>query len=290
MKRSLEHHRRHSCFLYGTALWKDWLDHHIPTVIANHLEQLAEHGLHTYALRQSVIGPAHGPLDRNMEARLRRGTQRWFAKEIQSRIRYSAHSRMQQRIRRWGLPGLPHRTSARILRQLVKLRKLCQPRIVAAALSTIWNRWTTERRMTHGGGHHRGCLLGCSPTAADSIEHYFQCRFVREWRDKRLPPIVRSHGLQEALLATPMNDVQLKNQGLLTYVVYRTTNDLRHQTGLPHPPPRDFVVQYMNQMVHEGLRGGDTSLNLSRTQKKGVQKRKAHIEPPQSLSSFKGRC
>jgi hypothetical protein len=237
-------------------------------VIYCHLEHLAQHGLHRRALRQTLIGPLHGPLDRKMEARLRRGTQRWFTKELQGRLRYSAHARMQHRIRRWGLPGLPRRTSARILRQLIRLRKLCQPRIVAAVLSTLWNRWTTERRMTQNGGHHRGCLLGCSPTAADSIEHYFHCRIVREWRDARLLPCLRSHGLQEALLGSPMSDQQLKNQGLLTYVVYRTTNHLRHQTALPHPPPRDFVTQFMNQMVHEGLRGGDTSLHFPKGSKR----------------------
>jgi hypothetical protein len=276
LRRSFQNDRHRTPFLYRAALWRTWLDCHIPTVMADHLEDMQRKGLGYSDLRRSVVGDVFGPLDRRLEHKLRKSTQSWMVKGLQRDTLYDAHRRMKDKLCRWHQPGLPRRLATRVLRQLNQLRKLCQPRIVSASLSTIWNRWTTERRMTHLGGHNRGCLFGCSSTAADSIEHYFSCAVVRRWRDQRLPHCVRDHGLQHALLISRMSDAQLKAQGLLTYVVYRTTNHIRHSTTLHTRPGPDYVRHFMSQMLHEGLRGGSTILDLQQqvSKRRAVTKRK----------------
>ena len=48
------------------------------------------------------------------------------------------------------------------------------PRVWAAVWRTLWNGWNTNRRR-QGRGALRGCMFGCPPEAADSIEHYACC-------------------------------------------------------------------------------------------------------------------
>ena len=68
-----------------------------------------------------------------------------FQKEIRARIRlqeaYDPHSRIRRKLERWRFEGLPRRVATTFEAALGRLRKLVPPRVVAAVLSTGWNRW-----------------------------------------------------------------------------------------------------------------------------------------------------
>ena len=61
----------------------------------------------------------------------------------------------------------------RVQRNCELLAGWCHPRILATFFRTIWNGWTTDRRMRSLLGSRRTCILGCA--AEDSLEHYCCC-------------------------------------------------------------------------------------------------------------------
>ena len=138
--------------------------------------------------------------------------------------------RIRQKLHRWELGNprlhavLPalwlHRTPAWQARRswwlLRSLAGLAPPRVLAAAYSTLWNRWTTARRFQ---GTAR-CLLGCGVEHGDSIEHYCRCSVTREVCDRTLAlDPERLANMQAFLLASAEVDDEstLLRMGLLHY-------------------------------------------------------------------------
>ena len=131
---------------------------------------------------------------------------------------------------------------SRILPRLRTLTKSVPPRVLAASWSTLWNRWTTNRRFQQQDTGFTGCLLGCAaPRDLDSIEHYLQCPVVLEAARRKMglalrPDTSRGHLLLAATLPDPRTaDNWRARCSLLTYAVYRTTNAARHRA--PMTPP-----------------------------------------------------
>lgn len=62
------------------------------------------------------------------------------------------------------------------------------PRLIGAMHSTLWSRWTTERRNQRRHANTCRCRLGCprGPGAQDSIEHYACCPVVRDFGRRKL--------------------------------------------------------------------------------------------------------
>ena len=186
-----------------------------------------------------------------MTTKLKRGTQHWFAQKLLHQRGFDPEWRLRRRIERWRLPGLPGRTSRTILGNLGRLRRLAPPRVRAAVFSTLFNRWVTDRRMRTMRGSRRSCLLGCSPQANDSIEHYMHCPVVQDWASSRL----RAGGsprspMERWMLATPLGDDELRRTATTIYVTYRTTNHVRHKRGASS----DYIRHFMNQMLYEAVR------------------------------------
>ena len=79
--------------------------------------------------------------------------------------------------------------------------------LVSGGLSTIWNRWTAERRFQRRSSAANVCKLGCSSTAEDSIEHYCQCRvldaivskYYQRKSTRSYPPVDDFFGIVEGL-------------------------------------------------------------------------------------------
>jgi hypothetical protein len=142
-----------------------------------------------------------------------------------------------------------------VVKQLRQLRQLVPPRVSAAVLSTIFNRWTTARRMRHSRRSDTTCLLGCSPTAADSIEHYVNCPIWHRWQKARLGDRLEQTILAHIMLATPMKKTRISLQAAGVYVLYRTVNHLRHQPPMPQDRRNEYVWHYMHQTLHEAIKG-----------------------------------
>ena len=125
------------------------------------------------------------------------------------------------------------------------------PRVGSACFSTVWNRWTTCRRFQQRRCDENKCLLACSPTAEDSIEHYSRCAVVRRVGATMLgmefPSTLHMFRLCDPRISSPDD---LTMSALLVYATYRTTNVYRTQTGRSTTEALDTL----RQCVREGVR------------------------------------
>ena len=144
--------------------------------------------------------------------------------------------------------------SRQIHRNLNRLRHLTPPRVRAAVISTILNRWTTNRRMRSFRRCQGSCLLRCSSSAVDSIEHYVHCRVMRDWMATRLRLQGTCSGMEWGMLATEHTDMQLRMGAVATYVLYRTVNHLRHRTRLDGDDRITYTCKFMGQILYEACR------------------------------------
>ena len=236
-------------------MWSERLDQHMPTVTLSVVEEHARCGVHVHAARAALGGGVTGPFTEQQDKIVRKNTQKWLVRRILSRDGYCAEQRLRGRLERWRLAGPAERIARTVLRQLGVLKRLVPPRLRAATLSTILNRWTTDRRMRHIRGHQRPCVFGCSPTARDSVEHYFYCHVFRGWATSRLGTNAASCSLAHGLLAVNMTDQQLKVQAVMTYVLYRAVNQVRRRDFDTVEDRTRASRAIMEQLVHEAVRG-----------------------------------
>ena len=165
--------------------------------------------------------------------------------------------RLRHKLQRWRLPGTPRAVTDRVLKRLRALEALVPPRVHAAVLSTLWNRWVTARRYQRRSSVECRCLLGCPPQAEDSIEHYLRCPAVLDVGRRRLAMNMNSQeSLPYLLLATGPPalfslDSWLTRCALLVYAVYRTTNAARHSCPFVGEEARRALVE----ALYEGARG-----------------------------------
>ena len=158
---------------------------------------------------------------------------------------------MRHKLQRWQLPGPPAITATRVLRRLNALKPLVAPRVSAAVLST---RWTTGRRFQR----QDICVLGCSPTAADSIEHYACCPVIRTAAQRFLGLHMRPwpHALCDFMLATGPPSAPhpsracLTRSAILLYAAYTMTNAARNKASRT----RAEAIAMMQQAIAEGVR------------------------------------
>eukprot|EP00959_Pyramimonas_sp_CCMP1952_P312041 6530725-Pyramimonas_sp.AAC.1 len=99
------------------------------------------------------------------------------------------------------------------------------------------------------------CVLGCSETALDSVEHYCQCPVLRHWQRRQLGFQITQHGLAHSVLGATMDDTTLMLQATSTYVLYRTVHHIRHLRDQPRRDRQQYVQHYMGQTLHEACRG-----------------------------------
>ena len=163
---------------------------------------------------------------------------------------------MRDRIVRWRLPGPLLRVARRILRHLAALRDEAPPRLAAAALSTVWNRWCTERRFQRVGP----CVLGCAGQE-DSVEHYARCPIVREFGTQfvrlRIPA---QHGIEYFTFAhSVLGDVSvLVRTAIIVYSARRVTEQIRRQD----PAAPQVVQDMLQQAAREAVRGHSRAMRL----------------------------
>ena len=164
---------------------------------------------------------------------------------------YDAEHRMRHKFQRWNLTVLPRWAAARAFTRLNYLHEHAPPRVSAAALSTLWNRRTTARRFQLFAPR----CLGCSDTAADSIEHYAHCPLIRSAAETELRLQLREwpHTLGDFMLITrpTCNDPRVTQErillrmALLVAAVYRVTGAARRR--------RPRTTQETHSMVRQAL-------------------------------------
>lgn len=246
--------RRRTDYLLRDVRWKGWFDRHMPSVIHDTAEEQACRGIDIAAARAALGNTPFGPLSRAASKRFRRSSQRWFVNRLLSQDGFYIERRLRQRLQRWRLPDLPGRVARRVAVQLQQLRRQVPPRVRAATMSTIMNRWTTDRRMRSIRGRRGACVLGCSPTADDSVEHYFCCPEWRRWLRRRFGSALADHALPHALLAVTMPLATLRRQAVATYVLYRAVNQMRRSREWANNRTESYSTHCMDQLLHEAVR------------------------------------
>ena len=181
------------------------------------------------------------------------GFQREAASAIVAFRKPEAEARVRHKLQRWNLQGYPGPNARRVLRRLRELQSLVPPRVSAACFGTIWNRWTTSRRFQQRGSATNRCVLGCSISAEDSVEHNIHCHIVQEFahaylRLGKLEP----HDFLLASADTRWNEgSQLTRLAILVYCTYRATQTARHQPRIGAPTGRELLQQMLKDAVRD---------------------------------------
>ena len=205
---------------------------------------------------------------------------------------YHPSARNRAKFSRWELHNLPKHLvppnttcrqntpawhARRALASLQLLKQLAPPRVGAAALSTLWNRWCTHRRYQRRHSPSNVCLLRCGANAEDAIEHYFHCPVTHDalQRQLNLSPSLFAN-LHSGLLcnANIRTTDQLTSIALLNYALYNTTNYLRAHPDTPTAHIPDMLAQH----IREGAKHHTNATSV--LDNRWNRDRQSHVLPP----------
>ena len=228
--------------------WTEWYKRsHIATLAAAN-KRLRSLGGSVSAIKTELANGASLPWSTEVRQRIKSGFQRALTPKMYGLEHLDPVERIRHKLHRWKLLGLPGRNAERVLRNLNELRNLVCPRVAAACFSTVWNRWTTARRSQKRGHPDNRCLLGCSNTAEDSIEHYCRCPVIRFFAGRFLQLSVTSeNGLVRFLLASASSTedkVALTRTAIMVYAAYNTVNCIRHSGRRDLQTTMEMLMQY----------------------------------------------
>ena len=173
--------------------------------------------------------------------------------------------RVRYKIKRWRLPALdvpvrrntPARNAIRVQCLLNSLGQLVPPRVQSAVFGAIWNRWTTARRFQRAGA----CLLCGGEDTWDSIEHYSDCKVVKQVYNRKLRLHTdRFANLHSFVLSNPYIDCKetLIAVALLVYGVYDVTNRQR----ILGSPLGEASYEAVCQAMRTGARGHQRATHI----------------------------
>ena len=253
LARSLKAAQEASEYVDRRAAWDSWFTRHAATVVQATADEARALGWdRNFAYRDITRVPV-GPLSPGNLKRAKKGLQAWLYGRLLRRDFFDTEDRLRRRTARWKLAGIPRHAATRQARNLGRLRRAVPPRIQAAMLSTLFNRWTTDTRMrTLRAGATNRCLMGCDCPRSDNIEHYVRCKHFHQWLRKRLaitPPSTDS--LDEWMLATALSKLRLQQLSVGIFCAYRLINHLRHTT---RTTDTTYHHKFMNQVYVEALR------------------------------------
>ena len=162
---------------------------------------------------------------------------------LQARLEpYDGECRLRKKIQRWKLDDPPALVAARLENNLKIIGARCRPCVVAAFFRTLWNGWPTSARMRNmAGACSTGrCVLGCSNTAEDRIEHYVVC--PKAWNVFSNPPpyglgLDKQRRSRQAMLlaAKGLSDDEKVLVAIAVYALARTVQCLQAAPHLQHP-------------------------------------------------------
>lgn len=256
-------------------LWHDWFSRSFLLRLDDNYNQFTSCICTRTSLEQGIITHSREQITSDVQQALRTHCQQAAYQHLLNYGAPSSEFRVRENLERWKLhdrsrhPGVtlsgkqdtPNWTSNKCLDNMRALRRLVPPRVHSAVFSTVWNRWTTHRRMQKRALASTICLLKCSETAEDSVEHYANCPRVREVGAHflNLDPS-RSVNLHTFVCCNPhiKDEDELTATALLIYAVYRATNYVRYE----RPIPTDATYHAITQWVREGARGHNNAMSV----------------------------
>ena len=259
--RELAAARRTTQHVVREARWLDWYAAAHCTVLSRTLQEFEAQGITEGVVEAEAAGSRPRPWSVATMNLVCKTFQRTARRLWEAGDRYNAEQWTRHKLHRWGLRD--RRQATRSLDRLRALAQTVPPRVMAATLGCVWNRWATARRRQRRGCP---CLLGCG-SGEDSIEHYACCRITREAARRWLGLHFRfSAPLEHWMLAAPTcAEVEASTSwwariALLQYAVHRTTNAVRHSGG-PQLPEEE-VMGAVRQGLLEAVRGHAAAARL----------------------------
>jgi len=236
-------------------VWHQWIQANPIFVLEAARQQAADMDLAPGDVMMGIANHTPLPWNAGTFKSVRRKFQSTMSQALRKKSLYNEQERMRNKLRRWKMPGRPAIIAARAVRRLQLLNVLTPPRVCAAMLSTLWNRWTTRRRFQQRGK----CVLLCSETAVDCIEHYAGCPAVRNAGRRHLNLHLRPWpnalpdflGVAGPPLRRQPSDSELARGALLVYATYVATNAARHKS----PANMLEAEQMIHQAILEGAKG-----------------------------------
>jgi hypothetical protein len=244
--------------------WPNWYANSHILTLENAVSKFEALGTPVNALINDLAGGERQPWSENRTNSIKRHFQQAALRVILMARQPHAEDRIRHKQSRWKLQGLPGANARRVLRRLDLLKSLVTPRVSAAVLSTIYNRWTTARRFQRRTQSCNHCVLGCPGGAEDSIEHYARCHVVRSFGLSFLNfSFSHADALEDFVLAGAdirwsENMKDLTMLAILIYSVYRTTNTARVQGRVSST----IAKQMLGQFVKEAVRGHPISAKV----------------------------
>ena len=244
------------------VLWGHWYSDSHLFVLREALSHCSRAGAAPHDVEAALSGGEPRPWPRHVDLRARGRLQGEIRRRLLAGVAPNAVERCRHKLRRWRLDGLPAVVARRVAMRFQELVPLAPPRVRAAVLSTLWNRWTTHRRFQQRGAAGDYCLLCCGGAgASDSLEHYGRCKVV--WtvaeRALRLPGPGSPGAWARFLLAAPDLDPAgapdaLCRVALLVYATYTVVNMARQQAPFGHAA---VAADALEHTLREAARGHD---------------------------------
>jgi hypothetical protein len=239
------------------AFYHKWYQNNLCCNLVSNIEELKAQGINATDIINSIVKCPIRDIDDEGMQKLKSTFQSQVSKAIKSyeapcpvqRIRYKL-SRWQGTD--WGISGLQRDNNVRAHRHICHLTKLVPPRIHAAVLHTLFNGWTTHRRMQKRKALTNLCVFKCNATAEDSIEHYCRCSVVQRIALRTLKiEYVPEQALNLWSLSSKGldNDSHLISIAILQYGVYNAFNTLRNSPVNDSQQAYHCILQHCRQGV-----------------------------------------
>ena len=251
--------RRDTVFIDREWKWQCWYDAAHAKVLMANSNALRGEDVTTIRVEEQAAGAAARPWSAAVTSKVRRTFQKVARQLIQARDSYDALWWTRRKLRRWGCHD--RREAERSLQRVRSLRGEVPPRVMAAAIGCVWNRWPTARRKQC---RRSVCLLGCG-CGEDSVEHYAGCRrsweAARQWLGMEFRVSVPLlHWVYAAPTCVEVEHLQgwWGRVALLQYAVQKVTNASRRDRVLAE----EEVRRALRQGLLEGARGHGNALAL----------------------------
>ena len=231
--------------------WRRWLDSAPAEVVWRAVEQLRSQGICPWTVYRELRESSSSETDAQAAERAKSALQKTLLRRIRSCQPPTMPQRIRDKLGRWEFLGHPRRTVEEFQVYIGVLRSLVPPRVLAAVISTAWNRWATERRWQRRWATSNRCVFGCKPEAEDSIEHYRHCSVVKEahWKFLKIQPPLRESLLEIWVLGRSQGSRSDLVRGALgAYATYRAFNQQKFGTAVP----RQELLQLFGQFLKEG--------------------------------------
>jgi hypothetical protein len=249
---------RESPYFDRRVNWAGWYDRSHVKTLSNNALSLAGQNITRASIEDEIAGGMPRPWTGPMADRIRRSFQRTVYGRILRSRAPDPVDRMRYKIVRWKLEGPPAVVARRVLANLQRLKGLVAPRVAAACLSALWNRWTTARRFQQRAAALNLCVLGCGGAAEDSIEHYVHCPSVRTVA-RGILRLGEAGPDRFFLAARGLGDEELACLGILVYAAYSATNLFRNRVGRPS---KEVAEDALGQCCRNAVQGHSQSSRL----------------------------